>query len=125
MRPDVVGGEIGAGEGLDDELADPLAVGPAAGPWREPAHDLAHVARGRGAGRGDRLADERGDLVLGQGLRQVLAEDRDLGLLLGGEVLAAAGAERLDRLAAGLDLAAQDGQELVVGEGMALRFSTL
>ena len=64
--------------------------------------------------------DECGDLVLGQGLRQVLAEDRDLGLFLGGEILAAAGAEGLDRFAPGLDLAAQDGQELVVGEWLAL-----
>ena len=64
--------------------------------------------------------DERGDLVFGQGLRQVLAEDRDLGLFLGGEVLAAARSEGLDRLAPGLDLAGQDGQELVVGQGPAL-----
>ena len=66
------------------------------------------------------FADELGELVLGQGCGQVLAEDRDLGLFLGGEVLAAAGPEGLDRLAAGLDLARQDGQELVVGERLAL-----
>ena len=51
---------------------------------------------------------------------QVLADDRDLGLFLGDEVLAAAGPECLDRLAAGLDLAAQDGQVLVVGQRPAL-----
>ena len=64
--------------------------------------------------------DRGRDLVLGQRLRQVLAEDRDLRLLLGGEFLATAGPERLDRLATGLDLAGQDGQVLVVGEGSAL-----
>ena len=37
-----------------------------------------------------------------------------------GEVLATGPAERLDRLAARLDLAGQDGQELVVGQGRAL-----
>ena len=74
----------------------------------------------RRSGRGDPLAHERRDLVVGQGLRQVLTEDRDLGLFLGGQVLATAGPEGLDRLAPGLDLAAQDGQVLVVGEGTAL-----
>ena len=65
------------------------------------------------------------DLVLGQRLGQVLGEDRDLRLFLGGEVLATATAERLDRLAPRLDLAGEDGQELVVGSGRRLRFSTL
>ena len=46
------------------------------------------------------------ELGLAQRRGQVLGEDRDLGLFLGREVVAAAGAERLDRLAAGLDLAA-------------------
>ena len=74
----------------------------------------------RGFGRRDPLADQFGDLVLGQWLGQVLTKDRDLGLFLGGEILAAAGAECLDRFAAGLDLAAQDREKLVVGEWLAL-----
>ena len=59
-------------------------------------------------------------LGLGQRLRQVVGQDRDLGLLLVDEVAAAAGPEGLDRLAAGLDLARQDGEVLVVGQWLAL-----
>ena len=92
-----------------------------AGPWRQPAHDLAHVARRRGAGGLDRLADELARPATSvQGLGQVLAQDRDLALFLRREVLAATAAERLDRLAPGLDLARQDGQELVLGERPAI-----
>ena len=65
------------------------------------------------------------DLFLGQRLRQVLGQDRDLRLFLRGEVLATATTERFDRFAARLDLATEDGQELVLGQRMRLRFSTL
>ena len=113
-------GQVGLREGRRHHAAHDLAVGAAARPRRQPAHDLAEVAGGRGAGRGDALVDEGGDLRLGQGLGQVVAEDVDLRLLLGREVLAPGPAERLDRLAARLDLAGQHGQELVVGQGLRL-----
>ena len=96
----------------------PLTTLPSARPrvrGDEPAHDLAHVARRSSRRSRRRLVDEGVDLGLGQGCREELAEDGDLGLLLGGQVLAAAAAERLDRLAPGLDLARQHGQELVLG----------
>src|SRR6476646_333651 len=116
----IVGGEVGAGEGLRHELAHVLAVGAPTRLRREPAHDLAEVAgRGR-AGRGDRLPDEGADLVLGQGGRQVFGDDGDPGLLAGDEFLAAAGTEGLDRFAARLHLASEHREVLVVGQGMAL-----
>ena len=109
-------GQVGPGEGARDELGDALAVGPPAGPWAQPAHDLAQVTGVPGTGGGDRLVHERADRGLVELLGQVAAEDGDLGLLLRGEVLAAALPEGVDGLAAGLDLAGQDGEQLVVGE---------
>ena len=76
VRPGVVRGEVRLGQGGRHHPAHDLAVGAAAGPRREPAHDLAEVPGGGRAGRGDTLVDERGDLRLGQGLGQVVAEDR-------------------------------------------------
>jgi hypothetical protein len=95
-----VGGEIGTGQCPDDQLADVLAIGATAGSRSEPAHHLAHVAGGSRPGSGDRLADQPGDVGLGQRLGEVLGEDRDLGLLLRGQVLATTTPERLDRFAA-------------------------
>src|SRR5258706_6731157 len=115
-RRGVVGGEVGRGEGPGDQLADVLAVGPAAGLRAEPAHDLAHVTRRARAGRGNGLGDERLDLVVGQLLGKVFGQDRDLRLFLGDEVLAAALAERVDRLAASLDLPGDDGRVVVLTE---------
>ena len=86
-----------AARALGHEAADDLAVGAAAGPRRQPAHDLAQVAGGGGARRGDALVHEGGDLGLGQGLREVLGQDVDLGLFLVGEVLAAAPSRRPPR----------------------------
>ena len=60
------------------------------------------------------------DLRLGHGLGEVVAEDRDLGLLLGREVLAAGGPVRLDQFLAGLDLAREDGQRGVIAEWRAV-----
>ena len=73
-------------------------------------------ARGR-AGRGDRLVDERGELGLGR----AAAGRYSARIAISASSLAARSsrppvAERLDRLAAGLDLARQDGQVLVVGQ---------
>jgi hypothetical protein len=118
------GGEIGLGQRLDDELADVLAVGR---PRVRGASQPMTLPMSRATRRRSRRSprDERGDLGLGQGLRQVLAEDRDLGLFLVGEVLAAAGTEGLDRLAAGLDLAAQDGRYSSSVRGVPCFFSTL
>src|SRR5439155_3180375 len=101
-------------------LADVLAVGPATRAWREPAHDFAHVPGRAGAGRADCLVDKAPQLLLAECLREVLLEDRDLRLLLRGEVLAGALAECLDGLAARLDLAAQHLEELVVRQRLAL-----
>ena len=67
-----------------------LAIGATAGPWRQPAHDLAHVTGRGGAGRLDPLAHQSRDLIICQGGRQVFADDRDLGLFLRDEVVAAA-----------------------------------
>ena len=87
------------------------AVGAAAGPRRQPAMtlpmsrgDAAPVAAIASATRASQLGVAQ--LAAGRKSR----EDRDLGLLLGREVLAAARSEGLDRLAAGLDLAREDGQ---------------
>ena len=52
-------------------------------------------------------------------------EDRDLGLFLRGEVLAAALPERLDGLAAGLDLARQEAATSSSVSSRRSRFSTL
>src|SRR5215210_2813402 len=104
----VMSGEIGAGEGLSDELRDTPAVGAAPGSRREPTHDLAEVARVLGAGGGHGFVDE----LFGK----VFAEDGDLGLLLGREILPVALPERVDGLAAGLHLAGDDGAHVVVGE---------
>src|SRR6185503_1047784 len=105
----------GPGEGAVRGLRDEPAVGAAPGPRCQPAHDLADVARGGGAGRGHGLRDERVDLGLGELLGQVGREDRDLGLLLGGEVVAPALAEGLEGLAPRLHLARKHGGDLVVG----------
>ena len=99
----------------------PLTCLPSARPrilGRQPAHDLAHVPRARGAGRGDGLVEECRDLGLAQRGGQVLVEDVDLRLLLGGEVVPPGLGVGIDRLAARLHLARQHGQELVVGEGL-------
>ena len=122
MGPAVVRGEVGARKRLDNELADAFAVGTATRPGREPAHDLAHVPGGPGTGGRDRLPDEAADLVLGQGLGKVGGEDLDLRFFLGREVLAPAGPECLDGLAAGLHLATEDGEELVLGQRVTVAF---
>src|SRR5664279_4155940 len=116
MRGRVVRGEVGGHERLRDEPADLLPVRAAADRGSQPAHHAAHVAGRRCAGGGDCVRDEGAQLVVRQGRREVLRDDRDLRLLLRGEVLAAARAVRLDRLAAGLHLAGQDAERGVVGE---------
>src|SRR5262245_39491392 len=92
----VVRGEVGPGQRPGDERADDLAVGATTRARRQPAHHLAHVARRRRPGGVDRLVDERRDLGLGQGRRQIARDDLDLGLLARGEILATAGPEGLD-----------------------------
>src|SRR3972149_4900713 len=89
-------------------------VGAAARARREPAHHLAHVARGGRAGFGERLPHEEGQLGLGQGLREELGQDRDLGRLLRGGLGAASLLEGLDALAPGLDLLGYDHRDLVI-----------
>ena len=74
-----------------------------------------------GAGLGDALVHEGLELVVGEGLGEVVAEDRDLRLLLRDEVVAAALREGLDALAAGLHLARDHADDLVVGHGRVLR----
>ena len=75
----------------------------------------------RGAGRGDRLVDEgaraRPRRAPRAGTRCRIAISASS---LVGEVLAPTRPERLDRLATRLDLAGQDGEALVVGQGRAL-----
>src|SRR5579862_91297 len=114
-----IGWSTGPGQASGDERADELAVGPATGMRREPAHHLAQVAGRLGAGGLHGLVDEVPDLRLAELLGQELAEDRDLGLFLGREVLATARAEGLDRLAPSLDLARDDRQQLVLGQRLA------
>ena len=75
---------------------------------------------GRGTGRRDGLVDQGADLGLGRApAGRYSARIAISASSLVGEVLATGAPERLDRLAAGLDLAGQDGQELVVGERLA------
>src|SRR5439155_14049534 len=114
----LVGGEIGGCKPPGDELAHPAPVRSAARAWREPAHDPAEVpCRGCSGGRNG-LVDECLQPRFGELLRQELGEDRDLGLLLRGEVLASAASERLDGLAPRLHLAREHADELVVGQGL-------
>src|SRR5689334_19682535 len=116
VGPAVVRHEIGTGQRTRDATADDLAVGAAAGPRGEPAHHLAEITGAGGARGRDPLVDEGVDLGLRQCLGQVVAEDVDLRLLLGGKVRAATLLVRLDGLASGLDLARQDREELVLGQ---------
>ena len=84
--------------------------------------EVTGVAR---AGRGDGLADERLDRGVIELLGEVLGEDRDLRLLLRREVLPAALAERLDRLATGLHLAVRIAPTSSSPSSRWSRFSTL
>ena len=83
-------------------------------------HDAAHVLRRGGPAGGHGLTSQGADLVLVELLGQVGREDVDLGLLLGGQVLATGGLVGVDRLAALLDLPAEDLEGLLVGERRAL-----
>src|SRR4051794_10590145 len=88
---------------------DPLAVGAPAHLGHGQRHDLAHVL---GLGRArlrDRVGDDRLELLVGELGRQVAGDQLGLGLLLLGELGAAALAVLLGRVEATLALAAQDG----------------
>src|SRR5690606_16843058 len=56
-------------------------------------HDAAHVLRSRRTGLGDGVLDGGGDRRLVGGRRKIGREQRDLRLVLGREVVSAAGAE--------------------------------
>ena len=116
----VVGDQVGPGQRLDDQLAGAFAVGTSAGAWGEPTHDLAQVAGGRGTGGRDGLVDQRGQLVVREGLWHELAEDGDLRFLPGHEIRAVARLEGVNRFAPGLHLAAEYLEFLVRAEWPAL-----
>src|SRR4051812_3650135 len=92
---------------LPDQQRHALAVGASADRRHDRPHDLAHVLGRLGARGGDLLVDEPPELLVGQLGREVAADQGRLRLLLGGQLLAPAGAELLGRVEPALALAAQ------------------
>ena len=104
---------------LLDDLVDDLAVRDAPHLGHDDLHHGAHVLRGRGAGLLDRVADDRADLILGELRREVLLDERELGLFLRREVRPPALPVRVDRVAPLLRVGGDDGLSIGILEDVA------
>src|SRR5690606_22677786 len=109
-----------AGEGIAHRRRVASPIHTPFGPRRQQAHGLAPDLRALGAGFGNARLRAPLELFVAHLLWQVLRQDPDLRLFLLGKVVAAAGAELLDRVLALLYLGPKEFHLLIPREWRAL-----